>query len=285
MWVLYIPDHFTKVDHWIAFDICALCYGLLHNSQTFWDKLGTVDYMCPVRPVVHQRMNSNGLLLPHDLFSWNKQSTIRHLIIVTQAPLLFTYRMQSFTTLHTLCMKGPWCCAGLVFLSSWLLHWSLDSSTAADQLLILLLTRWAGPPPSPSPGLTPFPSGSMHSPTPSSVTLQHQLVVHHQEEKNGFVIFHSHKILDKKIQCYQRGPVERCETQLTCLMCCFDHPYLCPLLGTCLICGRAVYTECRRIIPQYTVSLSLCLVTHWFSPPHHLHLWLHLPSSSYPEKD
>ncbi len=37
---------------------------------------------------------------------------------------------------------------------------------------------------------------------------------------------------------------------------------------------------------QYTVSLSLGLVTHWFTPHHHLHhQQLQLPSSSYPEKE
>jgi hypothetical protein len=41
-----------------------------------------------------------------------------------------------------------------------------------------------------------------------------------------------------------------------------------------------------QTIPQYTVSLSLCLVTLCFS--HiiiNLHFQLHLPSSSYPEKE
>jgi hypothetical protein len=36
--------------------------------------------------------------------------------------------------------------------------------------------------------------------------------------------------------------------------------------------GRARYTECWGTIPQYTVSQSLVLVTHWYSlHPHHPH--------------
>jgi hypothetical protein len=47
---------------------------------------------------------------------------------------------------------------------------------------------------------------------------------------------------------------------------------------------KAICTECRVTIPQYTVLLSLCLVTHWFSPHHHLHLQLSVHSFSYPQK-
>jgi hypothetical protein len=47
----------------------------------------------------------------------------------------------------------------------------------------------------------------------------------------------------------------------------------------------AIYTECRGTIPQYTVLLTLCLVTHWFSlRRHHLNHHYHLPSSLYLEK-
>ncbi len=69
-------------------------------------------------------------------------------------------------------------------------------------------------------------------------------------------------------------------------MCCVDHPYHPPLFLPVWCVGKAtVYTECRGTILQYTVSLSLCFVTHWFSSHHHhLHQRLHLPSSSYPEK-
>ncbi len=65
------------------------------------------------------------------------------------------------------------------------------------------------------------------------------------------------------------------------LMCRIDRPYSPPphLVLPALYVGRAIYTECWETIPQYTVSLSLCLVTHWLSPHHHhLHLLLHLPS-------
>ncbi len=51
---------------------------------------------------------------------------------------------------------------------------------------------------------------------------------------------------------------------------------------------RAIDAEYWGMIPQYTVALSLSVVTHWFSPHHHHHLLLqqlHLPSSSYPEKE
>jgi hypothetical protein len=48
--------------------------------------------------------------------------------------------------------------------------------------------------------------------------------------------------------------------------------------------GELIYTECRGIIPQYTVLLSLCLVTQWFLH-HHFDLQLHLPFFSYPETE
>ncbi len=51
---------------------------------------------------------------------------------------------------------GPWCHAGLVFKSSWLLHESVASSSAADQLLILLPAWRAGPSPIPLPQVDPI---------------------------------------------------------------------------------------------------------------------------------
>ncbi len=51
-----------------------------------------------------------------------------------------------FTILHTLCLMVSWCCVIPVLLSSWFPHGSLVSSAVADQLLILLLARWARPP-------------------------------------------------------------------------------------------------------------------------------------------
>jgi hypothetical protein len=70
-----------------------------------------------------------------------------------------------------------------------------------------------------------------------------------------------------------------CETKLAHLMCPVDRSY--PLPPRFHISERAMYTKCRGTIPQYTVSLSLCLVTHWFSPHHHhVHHQLHFPSSS-----
>jgi hypothetical protein len=50
--------------------------------------------------------------------------------------------------------------------------------------------------------------------------------------------------------------------------------------------GRAIHNECWGTIPQNTVSLSLGLVTHWFTPHHHYHhQQLHLSSHLRPEKD
>ncbi len=66
---------------------------------------------------------------------------------------------------------GPCCHAGLVFQSSWLLHESVASFSAADQLFILPPAWRAVPPPFPLPGLTPFPSGSRHLPVSSSATV------------------------------------------------------------------------------------------------------------------
>jgi hypothetical protein len=46
---------------------------------------------------------------------------------------------------------------------------------------------------------------------------------------------------------------------------------------------RPIYAEFWGTIPQYTVLLSLCLVTIWFSTHHHHH-WQDPSSSSSPEK-
>jgi hypothetical protein len=56
---------------------------------------------------------------------------------------------------------------------------------------------------------------------------------------------------------------------------------------TCVICGESyIYTLFWGPIPQYTVSLSLSLVTHWFSlHDYHHHMQHQHPSSSYPEKE
>ncbi len=65
-------------------------------------------------------------------------------------------------------------------------------------------------------------------------------------------------------------------------MCRVDLGYP-PLFWPVWYVERAIYTESWRTIPQYTVSLSLSLVTHWFSLHYHLHhQHYHLPSSSYP---
>jgi hypothetical protein len=72
--------------------------------------------------------------------------------------------------LRTLCMMGPGCHAGLVFLSSWQPHESVVSSTVADQLLILLPAWRAWASPISLPGVYPISSGSMHSPAPLSAT-------------------------------------------------------------------------------------------------------------------
>jgi hypothetical protein len=64
-----------------------------------------------------------------------------------------TYRMQLFTTLRTLCTMGPCCHAGLLSQSSWLLHESVATFSAADQLLILLPAWRAGPSPNTPPPL------------------------------------------------------------------------------------------------------------------------------------
>jgi hypothetical protein len=48
--------------------------------------------------------------------------------------------------------------------------WESRLLAVADQLLILFPTGWARPPLAPLPMVTPFPSGSTHSPTPPSAT-------------------------------------------------------------------------------------------------------------------
>jgi hypothetical protein len=50
----------------------------------------------------------------------------------------------------------PCCHTGLVFQSSWLPHESVVSSSAADQLLILLTAWRAGPTPIPLPRVDPI---------------------------------------------------------------------------------------------------------------------------------
>ncbi len=77
---------------------------------------------------------------------------------------------QLFTVLHTLCMMGPCCHAGLIFQSSWLLQYMrvLPPSSAADQLLILLPAWRAGPSPITLPWVDPI-SIRVHAPTRSLV--------------------------------------------------------------------------------------------------------------------
>jgi hypothetical protein len=67
---------------------------------------------------------------------------------------------------------GLLCHAGLFFESSCLLHESVASSSATDQMLILLLVWRAGPSPIPPLRLTPFPSGSRHLSASLSATSQ-----------------------------------------------------------------------------------------------------------------
>ncbi len=67
---------------------------------------------------------------------------------------------------------SSWCRIGPALLSSWFPHGSLVSSAVADQLLILFPTWWARPPLAPFAMVTPFPSGSTHSPTPQSATIR-----------------------------------------------------------------------------------------------------------------
>ncbi len=84
------------------------------------------------------------------------------------------------------------------------------------------------------------------------------------------------------------GPAGTCETRLAHLMCPVNHlnppeiKKLIPVWGEEVV----IYTECWGTNPQYTVSLSFCLVTHWFSPHHHhLHHQLHLSSFFLLEKE
>jgi hypothetical protein len=96
--------------------------------------------------VVHQRMNANGFLL---LKQVNNSKTLQY--GYTEHYYYLHTKWRLFTVLRTLCTMGPCCHAGLVFQSSWLLHECVASSSAADQLLILLPAWRAGPYPIPLP--------------------------------------------------------------------------------------------------------------------------------------
>ncbi len=108
------------------------------------------------------------------------------------------------------------------------------------------------------------------------------------------LVFSSHKIVVWKVVYIVKpvlsheGLAERYEPNWKQSECCLDGTFLPPPQFYLSDMWRElhIYTEFSGIIPQYTVSLSLSFVTHWFSPHHHHHqLKHHLPSSPYPEKD
>ncbi len=102
------------------------------------------------------------------------------------------------------------------------------------------------------------------------------------------------KWLCKRIQFYRKlwnlqwGPAERCEIQLACLMCHVDCPYpsLPSPLVTCLIYGESyVYWMQRNNSSGHSVATTLFCDTLVLPISSSFHLWLHLCSSSYPEKE
>jgi hypothetical protein len=55
--------------------------------------------------VVHQRMNANGFLLPYDLFSWNKQLTVRCLSMVMQSTITIYIQNSDYSQYYILCAR------------------------------------------------------------------------------------------------------------------------------------------------------------------------------------
>ncbi len=115
--------------------------------------------------------------------------------------------------------------------------------------------------------------------------------------KNGFIIFLSYKIIIPKYPVFSEAlqPVVRFSWDVwdpagpPNVLCwpSVSLPTPPPPRFTCLIWGSElyIYTECWGTITQSTVSLSVCLVTHWSSLHHHLHHQHNPPSLSYPEKE
>ncbi len=119
--------------------------------------------------VVHQRMNAKGFLLPYDLFSWNKLTTVRYLNMVTWSTITIYIQNGSCSQYYTLCAR--WVLVVMPDSSSSLpgcYMRVLHPSSAADQLLILLPAWRAGPSPIPLPRVDPI-SLRVHAPTRSLV--------------------------------------------------------------------------------------------------------------------
>ncbi len=119
--------------------------------------------------VVHQRMNATGLL-PFDLFSWNKAKLSSEML-----------NMVSLNTVTIYIQNGNlFILFNYVLCARWVSFVTPDSSPSLPDcsmrvlppplLLINCLSGGPGPPPFPTPGLTPFPSGSRHPPASSSAT-------------------------------------------------------------------------------------------------------------------
>ncbi len=93
--------------------------------------------------------------------------TMRCMNIAFRTLIIFTYKMITIrNVLRTLCTMGPLCHAWLFFPSSLLLYEAVVSSSAGDQLLILLPAWGARPSPhSPYPGWPYFPQAPGTFPT------------------------------------------------------------------------------------------------------------------------
>jgi hypothetical protein len=137
-------------QHWFLPSFFNQSFDNVSSSPSFLNRSFDNGSYCARRDRdVHQRINANGLL-PCDLFSWNKANkAVRYLNVVSQTLLLFTHKWYCTQWLNTLCTMGLLCHVWLFSQSSYLLHESVTPSSAADQLLILLLIWRVGPSPIP----------------------------------------------------------------------------------------------------------------------------------------